>query len=207
MPGGALSADGKQWLPSGVDFIIPVAAASIMFRAKFHDEMKPAGLLPLIPPRVWRRKWVVNSKAVGEGRRALQYLAPYVFRVAITNRRIVAVEDGPDGQGQVTFTYRKSGSNRPRKMPLTAHEFLRRFLQHVLPRGYQKVRHYGFAAARQHKNYDRLRWLVSLALALTYLLAPTVVVERTPPLVRCAECGGPMLVVAFLPPPLYCDTS
>ncbi len=85
----------------------------------------------------------VHSKAAGDGQRTLRYLAPYVYRVAISNRRLVKCEPGPDGLGRVTFTYRKSGSRGCRTMTVTADEFIRRFLQHVLPSGFQKVRHYG----------------------------------------------------------------
>jgi hypothetical protein len=207
VPGGAVSQDGTKWLTSRADFFIPVKAASLIYRAKFCDEMQKAGLLNQIPASVWREAWVVNSKAVGDGRRSLQYLAPYVFRVAISDRRIVSVEDGPDGTGQVTFTYRKSGSKRWRKMTVTAEEFLRRFLQHVLPSGFQKVRHYGFAAAANRTDYDHLRWLISLALGLIYVLtAQTAVTEKVAPVVRCAECGGPMYITAFISP-AYFDTS
>src|SRR6185436_7192240 len=119
----------------------------------------------------------------------LQYLAPYVFRVAISDRRIVSVEDGPDGAGQVTFTYRKTGTNRWRKMTVSAEEFLRRFLQHVLPTRFQKVRHYGFAAAANRTDYDHLRWLIALALGLLYILAAhRAAIEKIPQVVRCAEC-------------------
>ena len=112
--------------------------------------MAEAGLVALgkIPAEVWTKRWIVHSKAVGDGRRALRYLAPYVFRVAISNRRIVKCEAGPDGLGRVTITYKKSGSRRYRAMQLTAEELMRRFLQHVLLRGFQKVRHYGFAHPR-----------------------------------------------------------
>src|SRR5262249_12843922 len=128
VPGGGLSADGSCWLPSRADFLVPVEALSIVFRAKFRDLLKRAGLLDLADPAVWRRDWVVHSQAAGDGRASLRYLAPYVFRVAISDHRIVSCDEG-----QVTFTYRRVGSNRPRKMTLEATEFIRRFLQHVLP--------------------------------------------------------------------------
>jgi hypothetical protein len=208
VPGGALSADGKTWLSSRADFFIPVKAASLIFRAKFRDEMRKAGLLGQIDPRVWDEAWVVHSQAVGDGRRSLKYLAPYVFRVAISDRRIVAIDDGPDGLGRVTFAYRKSGSRRWRKMTVTAEEFLRRFLQHVLPSGFQKVRHYGFAAAAQRKNFERVRWLVTLAMGLPFVL--TALPADTPVLLdrpaRCPSCGGALRLVTYLPPP-YFDTS
>ena len=105
IPGGAINTAGDAWLPSGAAFFLPVRALSILFRAKFQDLMRQAGLAPHIDPGVWRRDWVVNSQAVGDGRASLRYLAPYVFRVAISDHRIVSCD-----QGRVTFSYRKSGT-------------------------------------------------------------------------------------------------
>lgn len=210
VPGGALSADGTQWLPSRADFFIPVKAASLIYRAKFRDEMRKTGLLDQIDPTVWKEAWVVHSQAVGDGRRVLKYLAPYVFRVAISDRRVVAIDDGPDGQGRVTFGYRQSGSRRWRKMTLTAQEFLRRFLQHVLPKGFAKVRHYGFAAAVKRQDYDHIRWLVTLAQGLTYLLTARLTsTETVKPAVTCPACGTPMTLINVSPPTraTYFDTS
>jgi hypothetical protein len=107
VPGGALSEDRENWLASRIDFFVPVKAASILYRAKFQQIMRDLGLLSRIPDRVWTKDWVVHSQAVGDGRRALRYLAPYVYRVAISSRRILNCEPGPDGLGRVTFSYRK----------------------------------------------------------------------------------------------------
>jgi hypothetical protein len=112
---------------------------SKIFRAKFFNEMKKAKLASKICPDVWRQAWVVNCQAVGTGANSVKYLAPYVFKVAISNSRIVKLEDG-----EVFFKYRKSGSNRWRTMSLQVMEFIRRFCQHVLPSGFMKVRYYGF---------------------------------------------------------------
>jgi hypothetical protein len=79
-----------------------------------------SGLADQARQAVGDKPWVVHSKAVGDGRQALRYLAPYVYRVAISNRRLVKCEPGPDGLGRVTFTYRKSGSCRWRTMTVTA---------------------------------------------------------------------------------------
>jgi hypothetical protein len=87
----------------------------------------------LIPLDVWRQNWVVHCKAVGGGQSALKYLAPYIFRVAISNRRIVKLEDE-----RVTFRYRATDTGQERLCTLTAEEFIRRFLQHVLPKGFVK---------------------------------------------------------------------
>src|SRR5215468_7423271 len=195
VPGGGLSADGSCWLPSRADFLVPVQALSVVFRAKFRDLLQREGLLNLADPAVWRRDWVVHSQAAGDGRASLHYLAPYVFRVAIGDHRIVSCDDG-----QVTFTYRRSGSNRPRKMTLDATEFIRRFLQHVLPAGFQKVRHYGFLSPRSGIALEAVRWLVTvLTGAIFALVAQGAEGPTTPSAPRCPACGGPMTVLGFAP--------
>lgn len=204
VPGGGLSEDGKQWRAARADFFVPVKALSILFRAKFRDALKQAGLYALVPAAVWKQPWVVNSQAAGDGRTSLRYLAPYVFRVAIGDRRIVSVDDE-----HVTFSYRKSGTNRWRKMTLAAHEFIRRFLQHVLPAGFQKVRHYGFLAAGRKVSIDAVRWLVSLHYGLVYLLWSTQNVGPELPKMRCSACGGALVATALVVggAVVYFDTS
>jgi hypothetical protein len=195
VPGGAVNEAGDAWLPSGAAFFLPVAALSILFRAKFRDLLDKAGLLQQIDPAVWRRDWVVHSQAVGDGRASLAYLAPYVFRVAISDRRIVSCDDG-----RVTFSYRKSGDRQWRKMTVDAQEFIRRFLQHVLPRGLQKVRHYGFLAANSKLSVEAARWLVTLYNGGLFALLALQALTPTPrPVPRCAECGGPLRIVAVVP--------
>ena len=133
---------------------------------------------------------MVNSQAAGDGRASLRYLAPYVFRVAIGDHRIVSCDDG-----KVTFTYRRVGSNRPRKMTLDAMEFLRRFLQHVLPAGFQKVRHYGFLSPNSGMAIEAVRWLVTLHNgAIFVLVARRAEAPAAPLALRCPACGGPMVV-------------
>lgn len=204
VPGGGLSDDGAKWLPARADFFVPVKALSILFRAKFRDALKRAGLDAQAPASVWKQAWVVNSQAVGDGRASLKYLAPYVFRVAISDRRIVSVDDE-----RVTFSYRKSGTHHWRKMTLEPHAFIRRFLQHVLPAGFQKVRHYGFLAAGRRVSIDAVRWLVSLHYGLLYLLWSTQVVGPETPKLRCAACGGALVATAFVlgDAVVYFDTS
>lgn len=203
VPGGAVSDDGTRWLASRVDFFIPVKAASVIYRAKFRDAMRDAGLLDQIPASVWREAWVVDSQAVGDGRQSLKYLARYVYRVAITDKRIVSVTDGPDGHGEVTFSYRKTGSNRERRMTVTAEEFLRRFLQHVLPKGFRKVRHYGFLAARRRSTFELVRWLVSLAMSIPFILYSTADTDLPDPTTqssaRCPHCGGELRFGRYFP--------
>src|SRR6516162_4334806 len=205
VPGGGLSADGTRWLPSRADFLVPVKALSPIFRGKFRDLLRDAGLLDQVAPSVWQHDWVVHSQPAGDGRQSLRYLAPYVFRVAIGDHRIVSCDDG-----RVTFTYRRVGSNRPRKMTLDATEFIRRFLQHVLPAGFQKVRHYGFLSPRSGIVLEAVRWLVTVFSGAVFALQAARAKEpATTAAPRCPECGGPMSVVGFAPSPVPAvfDTS
>jgi hypothetical protein len=205
VPGGGVSADGARWLPSRPNFLVPVEALSVVFRAKFRDLLDDKGLLDRVDPAVWRRDWVVHSQAAGDGRASLHYLAPYVFRVAIGDHRIVSCDEG-----RVTFTYRRVGSNRPRKMTLDASEFIRRFLQHVLPAGFQKVRHYGFLSPNSGIALEAVRWLVTIFLGTPFVLnARGAERPATTSAPRCPACGGPMFVLGFAPAPrpAISDTS
>ena len=99
VPGGGMSPDRKSWLPTSDQFFLPVEALSPIFRAKFRAEMKKAQLLDQIPAEVWQQDWVVHCQTAGDGVHALQYLARYVFRVAISNRRLLSCQ-----KGVVTFS-------------------------------------------------------------------------------------------------------
>lgn len=203
VPGGGIDPGGSRWLPSRADFLVPVKALSILFRAKFRDILAREGVLHLVAPKAWKRDWVVNSQAVGDSRAALRYLAPYVFRVAIGNHRIVSCDDD-----RVVFAYRRVGSNRPRRMTLDAVEFVRRFLQHVLPSGLQKVRHYGFLSPNSGITIDAVRWLVTLHNGAVFsLIVKRPELPAAHPAPRCPNCAGPMTVLRFLPPPHFFDTS
>jgi hypothetical protein len=196
VPGGALSADGSKWLGSRDDFFLPVRALSVLFRAKFRDALKAAGLYHQVAPHVWRQAWVVHSQPAGDARASLKYLAPYVFRVAISDRRIVSFDDQT-----VTFSYRKSGSNRWRQMTLEPMEFVRRFLQHVLPSGFQKVRHYGFLSANSRLAIDAIRWLIAVAKRQVFVLLAQP--QQTPlcvPRSCCSFCGGLLRLIDFVLP-------
>ncbi len=144
VPAGGLSVDGQQWLPAQNTFLVPVKALSIIFRAKFRDALKQAGLFEQVPSEVWQQQWVTHCQPVDKGQKALEYLAHYIFRVAISNGRILKLADG-----KVTFRYCASDTRRWQTCTLSAEEFLRRFLQHVLPKGFVKVRYYGLFSPSQ----------------------------------------------------------
>ena len=186
VPGGGLSAEGDRWLASRPGFLVPVKPLSIVFRARFRDLLRDEGLLEQVDPSAWRRDWVVHCQPAGDGRQSLRYLAPYVFRVAIGDHRIVSCDDG-----RVTFSYRKVGSSRRRKMTLEATEFLRRFLEHVLPSGFQKVRYYGFLSPAAAVSLESVRWLIAMWAGLTYALGRPGRSRRGPqPKGRDARCAA-----------------
>jgi len=152
VPGGALAADGKTWLPARDNFLLPVKALSRIVRAKFRAALRQTSLFALVPESVWHQAWVVHCQPVGNGGAALKYLAPYIFRVAISNNRILKLADG-----KVTFRYRASDTGKLRICTLAAEEFIRRFLQHILPKGFVKVRYYGFLSAGCRRQLAAIR--------------------------------------------------
>jgi len=152
VPGGGLGADG-HWIPARVDYLVPVRALSRLFRGIFMARAKRALPDPKWPTSVGNQEWVVYAKPTVKNPDAvLSYLGRYVHRIAISNRRIRSIDDG-----QVTFRYRKVGDSQQRTMTLSAHEFIRRFLQHVLPDGFHKVRYYELWASANRKNLQRLQ--------------------------------------------------
>ncbi len=202
---GGRSRKVRRWQASPAQFLAPVKALSVIYRAKMRDAFQQAGLAETIPPKVWESNWVVHSQAVGDGRNCLRYLARYVFRVAISNRRIVSCDDD-----RVVFLYRKAGSRRWRRMTLDALEFIRRFLQHVVPSGFLRVRHYGFLHPQGAPTADETGQLIE---AYYSGLVERLPAEPPPPLERpvvlCPDCGQPMELVrpkyaSALP---LCDTG
>jgi hypothetical protein len=183
--GGGPSADGAHWLPSRADFFLPLRALSILFRAKLRAALQQTDLLEGVDPDVWRKDCVVHSKPVGDGRAALKYLAPYVFRVAISDRRIRSFDDE-----HVTFTWRKSGSRRERAMTVPIHEFLRRFLQHVLPAGFQKIRAYGFLSPNARLSAESVRWLATIHARMSPLSSTALHHPRA-----AHSCAAPIVAV------------
>ena len=188
VPGGGLAKDRTTWRPSRANFFVPVKALSAISRALFKEERRQAGLLEHIAPQVWTIPWNVHSQANHHGRSAFTYLAPYVFKVAISHQRLVSLTDRT-----VTFTYRKVGSARPRTAHLDVMEFLRRFLQHVLPEGFMKVRHFGFLHASCAIPLATIRLLIVQAPPSDGQLPQ----PRPPKLLvaRCPTCGAPMRVI------------
>ena len=204
VPGGGLAADGQTWLPARSNFLVPVKALSRLFRAKFRLGLRAHEVFTQVPAACWRQDWVVHAKAVGDGERALRYLAPYIFRVAIGNRRIIKAD-----QGKVTFRYRPSDTGTPRLCTVSAEEFLRRFLQHVLPKGFVKVRYYGFFSAAWRQRLPALHTRLaqtqptagtapSSSASQTKAAGPTETTSLN--MVMCPHCGQVMAYMGKIQP-------
>lgn len=181
--GGALSKTDGRWHPSRLDFYLPVKALSKIFRAKFRHEIKKHGLLSRLPREAWQLDWNVNSQAVGSSSRSIGYLAPYVFKVAMSNSRIVKIENR-----NVYFRYKKPKSERWRTMALDVIEFMRRFLQHVLPTGFMKIRYYGFLNPNCSIGLEDISAKIELSYGLEIEMPEKEI--KTQMSLSCPHCGG-----------------
>lgn len=192
VPGGGIDRKKGLWRSSREDFYAPGQALAKVFKGIFRERIKHDGLEECVDPSVWARKWVVDCEAAGRNREGIvKYLAPYVFKTAVTDSRIAAV-----GNGKVTFTYVKSGSNRRRRMTLDAREFIRRYLMHVLPAGFMRIRYYGFMGSGCSVPHDELVALVGMARAFEIEPVDHVPAEKKPLL--CPECGGRLVAECIL---------
>ncbi len=186
-PIGGLS--GTSWVkPRKARYILPGYGLAKKFRERVGIAFRRAGLADLVPASVWRKRWVAHVEPVGSGENALLYLSRYVFRVAISNDRILAF----DGN-RVTFSVSAHDGSTSR-VNLDAQEFIRRFLQHVLPRHFVKVRYYGLWAPPCRDKLDLARSILERHLADVGRAVP----RRAPknlaipgPQARCPKCGCP----------------
>jgi Putative transposase/Transposase zinc-binding domain len=225
VPGGGLAEDASAWVPCRKKFFLPIRVLSRVFRGKFLAGLRQAfadGRLPChgrladlnhaaafaeLISRCYRTDWVVYAKPpFGGPEQVLKYLARYTHRVAISNHRLVSLDEG-----KVTFRWKNyAQGGRSQLMTLSATEFIRRFLQHVLPRGFVRIRHYGFLC-------NRLRPTM-LALCRRFLSESTPAApaapagedkplreaarDRNPQSALCPACGrGPVGVIQRIPRP------
>ncbi len=200
---GGLRGPDRTWVPSKrAAFLVPGRALSRLFRAKVRAGLRKAGLLAQAPPAAWRHEWVVHVQHAGTGEKVLDYLARYVFRIAIVNSRLERFDDG-----HVTFRYRDSRTGTTKRCTLDAVSFIGRFLQHVLPQSFSKVRHYGLFSPSRHDLLAQAR--AQLVAATTSPSPPAlppidpapVPAPANPASRRCPVCGiGVLHLVEILPP-------
>ena len=156
--GGGISEDGDAWRPARRKFLVPIKALAKLVRGKFRALLRRKCPDLLISEAVWCRPWILHVTAWGNGEQAvLDYLARYVFRIALTNARIVSLDNQT-----VTVQYKERRTGRARTCRLSGDEFIRRFLQHVLPRGFHKVRYFGLWHPAQAHHAARVRQMLQL---------------------------------------------
>ena len=191
---GGLSPDATRWIPTKYpNYLVPEAALSLIFRAKLCAALKKANLLDQVPRQVWKKDWVVDCKPAGSGRKVLDYLSRYLFRIAIANSRLEQID-----HGLVTFRYRDGRTQQLRRVILPAVEFIGRFLQHVLPPGCVKVRHYGIWSNSSRRQLEQARALLDVPLPPL----PQPSLPAPPPLPACCpRCRiGRLIVIEVLLP-------
>lgn len=204
VPGGALSLDQLQWVPTKENFLLPVYPLSDHFRHLFYQALQehhPEALRSL-PRKIWNVRWVVHSQPAGSGREALEYLSRYVFKTATGNRPLERLPDG-----RVRWPYRQSDTGQPAHLDLTPIELLRRFLQHVLPSGYHRVRLFGWFHPASRQKLNRVRGLLKQSPVLTSpekeawhpgeeIFEAVLPIEKKPtPTPQCPHCKRPMVLV------------
>jgi hypothetical protein len=215
VPGGGFSLDGSKWIACRPGFFLPVRVLSRLFRRLFlqklvaahqagelqffgnHTSLKDAQAFATYLAPLRNSEWVVYSKRpFGGPKDVLRYLARYTHRVAISNRRLIALDDN-----SVTFKwkdYRIEGPERYKVMTLATHEFIRRFLIHVLPAGFHRIRYYGLlASSKRADNIARARELLAVPLLPIDAIkaASTNTNEPQTPEHPCPCCGGRMIII------------
>jgi hypothetical protein len=210
IPAGGLSLDHTRWTSSHYRFFLPIKVLSRVFRGKFVAALKRAfedgqlsfhgNLRLLAQPKtfcswlrpLFRKDWVVYAKRpFGGPEYVLQYLGRYTHRVAISNHRLVSLTDG-----QVTFRWRDSAHHNEQKLlPISVDEFLRRFLLHLLPQGFVRIRNFGFLANRRRATLLPLCFQLLCAAQKPPTQPDTSSTNGPADLWRCPNCGGPMKVI------------
>jgi Putative transposase/Transposase zinc-binding domain len=156
--GGGISGDANTWHSARRKFLLPIKALAKLVRGKFRALLRRKRPDLVIADAIWRVPWILHVTAWGNGEQAvLDYLARYVFRIALTNARIVGLDEKT-----VTIQYKDRKTGRARTCRLSGEEFMRRFLQHVLPRGFHKVRYFGLWHPVQRHNAARVRQMLQL---------------------------------------------
>ena len=190
VPGGALAPDGRTWRPAPPRrkrFLVPVKALAKRFRGRFLQLARRALPHVSFPEIPWDKPWIVFAEpAVRGADKVLDYLGRYVHRTALSDKAITACDDR-----DVTFTYRPSGERQRRSMTLPADEFLRRFLQHVPPNGFHRVRAFGLLHPAQRTTLRQLQ----LLLAPRPSPHPPAAAAPTRARRRCPHCGHRSLVL------------
>lgn len=157
VPGGGLSPDGRRWVAARPKFLLPVKALGAQCRTLFKERLlkEHPDLFGRVPAKVWKRHWNVDCRPSGSGQNALRYLSRYVFKTATSNRPVQRLPDG-----KLRWTYRDSQTGKQTSIQLEPLDLMSRFLQHILPRGYARVRTFGWLHPAAKVRANRVRALL-----------------------------------------------
>jgi hypothetical protein len=208
VPALALTSDGQRWIVGRRSFLVHSKPLAQLFRAKFRASLRQTKLYRDVSNVTWTQSWVVDCRPVGSGQAALKYLAPYIFRVALSNNRLERIADE-----MVTFRYTEAATGRNKHCRLPVDTFIRRFLQHVLPKGFVKVRYYGLWRVGNRALLAQARELLAPPAPASTARTPTSPPQEapvTPAVLFCPRCGQPMQLVQMIPqqsraPPTHCS--
>jgi len=191
VPGGGLSLDQRQWIAARPGFFLPIKPLGARFRTVFQTRLQQQHpeLYKEVPGQVWKRHWNVDSRPAGSGQNALRYLSRYVFKTATSNRTVRLLPDG-----KVRWHYRESKTGRHTSLDLQPLDFMARFLQHVLPRSYARVRTFGWLHPAAKVRANRVRALLRekplLTLAEQQAWTPPAAPDLSPPAVPRTTAGA-----------------
>jgi hypothetical protein len=197
VPGGGLSPDGRQWIAARKNFLLPIKALGLRCLSLFKDRLQKdhPDLFAQVPAKVWKRHWNVDSRPAGSGLNALRYLARYVFKTATANQHVQFLPEG-----KVRWSYRESQTGKRTSLKLEPLDFMGRFLQHVLPRGFARVRTFGWLHPAAKVRLNRVRAL----LHQQPLLTPAEVQTWHPPAEPLLELPGDRTVEVGSAPQCPC---
>jgi hypothetical protein len=196
VPALALAPDGQSWSVGKRAFLVHSKPLAQLFRAKFRASLRQTPLYWQVSAATWTQSWVVDCRGVGSGQAALNYLAPYIFRVALSNNRIEELADD-----HVTFRYTEAKSGRLKRCTLEPNAFIARFLAHVLPKGFVKIRYYGLLRVGNRRLLAQARTALAVpaVVGTVVVVSPApVIAPAVPAVLRCPSCGQPMQVVQVI---------
>jgi hypothetical protein len=195
VPGIAEGPDRTPCFPSNPEYLLPARVLSARFKSRLQTRLRTGHpeLYARIPAQAWKHDFVVDMAHVGSGSNALNYLSRYIYKTAISSARLVWQSDT-----HVCFSYRDSNTGEEKEMVLTGEEFIRRFLQHVLPKGFRRVRTYGWLSPAAKVSFERLSAFLGVVRLPRTVIKPKVTIT-------CGHCQKPMrMTTRIRRTPLIC---
>lgn len=196
LPGVALSFDHKKWIKiKNKKFLIHEKPLSRRFKYLFKKAIENTPFSSHIPDSVWKKDWVVHVEAAGYGKEVIKYIAPYLYRIALSNKNIIKLKDH-----EVTFQYKDNKGKQTHTCSLDVLKFINRYLKHVLPYGFMKVRYFGIMGANTKDKYFLLKYLLVQSLSSKlkdwFLSIRLEIKEKVR---SCPKCGGKLILIGYLP--------